>query len=776
MNILNKRKKLCIGKTPLFVINIGMLVMVMLISFCTYLAAEDTSQTATTASPAQIGFKYQEIKALYKKLTSKNNSEELDVLVEKSTVFVTSFPDYKRIDEVYYYLGNGLVRLEKVEEGIKIFEKLIEKHPEARYVQPSMLELGMAYDKLKKYDKADVIYTKLIEHPKYGSRSYAKQAKKYLEMDMTKRTGEIPKPSTPTRSSPSEWIGKPAPEFRVNDLKGEELSLEKYKGQVVLLDFWATWCGPCIAELPNVKKTYQKYKDQKFEIIGISLDRSQQALETFVEKQELGWVHYWDQAQNVANQYKVTGIPSMFLLDGQGVIRKAGLRGHALETAVAELVEENLTNPGGTPKIAPETNSQPKSIPATKLIKPKQNPQSEPAQQPTNIQVGDWVGKPAPDFQVKDLNGEDLSLEKYKGQIVLLDFWATWCPPCIAEIPKLKKVYEKYKDQNFQIIGISLDRSMPPLAAYVTDEGLKWDHYWDERRNVRNQYGVSAIPTAFLIDRDGIIRKASLGGFDVDFAVAELLKENPAKSIETPPTKITDDLPEIGEGIDPKASEIISDTIAAHGGLDKLKAVKNIVMESQSFEYLPDGSVQDEGRNKTYFYPNKSRTDWEMGEGGYSLIYNEETMIRVSNGEAQPIPDDKLESIISLYKDGLFREPIWLLTELSQNDIPVKFMGTEEVGDDTVSVLLLPQPSGKKLKVYISEKTHHIIQFVYGFGMEGEEKHITATLDDYREVDGIMISHLRTTKSVEYRQILITDIAFNAEIDDALFNPDETDE
>lgn len=764
----------CKGNPPAFIISLGMLAMIVLIGLCTQLAAEDTSQSTATVSPAQIGFKYQEIKALYKKLVSKDKPEELDVLIKKSTNFVTSFPEYKRVDEVYYYLGNGLVRLEKVEEGIKIFEKLIEKHPEARYVQPSLLELGMAYDKLKKHDKADEIYTKLIEHPKFGSRSYAKQAKIYLEMDKSKRTGEIPKPQGATSSRPSEWIGKPAPEFEVQDLKGEELSLEKYKGHVVLLDFWATWCGPCIAELPNVKKVYEKYKDQKFQIIGISLDRAQKPLETMIEKDGLSWVHHWDQGGQIANQYKVTGIPSMFLLDGQGVIRKAGLRGHALGTAVAELVEENLTNPGGTPKITPESNSPPKSIPATKLIKP--NPQIEPVPH-VNKKVQDWVGKPAPDFQVQDLNGEELSLEKYKGQIVLLDFWATWCPPCIKEIPKLKKVYEKYKDQKFQIIGVSLDRTMPPLAAYVQDEALAWVHYWDENRTVRNQYGVTAIPTAFLIDGEGIIRKASLGGFDVDAAVAELMKAKITKPDETTPTtKTPDDLPEIGEGVDPKAKEIITATINAHGGLDKLKAVKNIVMESHSFEYFPDGTVQDEGRNKSYISPNKSRTDWDINGGSDSLIFNEDALYQITNGKAQPIPEDKAESIISFYKDGLFREPIWLLTKLSQNEIPVKFLGTEEVGDDTASVLLLPQPSGKKLKVYISEKTHYIIQFVYGFEIEGENKQITATLADYRDVDGLMISHLRTTKNGEYRQILITDISFNAEIDETLFSPNTSDE
>ena len=128
----------------------------------------------------------------------------------------------------------------------------------------------------------------------------------------------------------------------MTDLKGEALSLKDLRGQVVLLDFWATWCGPCIAEMPTVKKTYAKYKDQKFQIIGISLDRSAEPLEAYIEKEELGWLHYWDKSRKVSTMYKVHGIPSTFLIDGEGVIRKTNLRGHALEHAVADLVKENL--------------------------------------------------------------------------------------------------------------------------------------------------------------------------------------------------------------------------------------------------------------------------------------------------------------------------------------------------------------------------------------------------------------------------------------------------
>ena len=286
-------------------------------------------------------YKYQKIKALSKSLKSQKTQEDLEKLVEKSAEFVEAHPEYKRVDEVYYLLGTALVQLERVEEGITAFEKVIKEYPEARYVERCLLDLGLAHDKLGNHDAADNAYQKLIDHPKYGSRSQAKFAKKILEQDRTERKGELPKPPG-AHMNPREWIGKSALDFHVTDLKGETLSLEKYRGQVVLLDFWATWCGPCIAEIPSVKKTYEKYKDQKFQIIGISLDTSMKPLEAYIENEELGWLHYWDKSRKVSTLYKVQGIPATFLIDGEGVIRKTNLRGHALEHAVADLVKENL--------------------------------------------------------------------------------------------------------------------------------------------------------------------------------------------------------------------------------------------------------------------------------------------------------------------------------------------------------------------------------------------------------------------------------------------------
>ena len=311
---------------------IGVLSSFVFIGFCANL---------TDAASVKAAYKYQEIKAISKSLKQRSEQADLEKLVEKSADFVAAHPEYRRVDEVYYLLGNALVQLERVEEGIKSFEIVIKEYPKARYVERCLLDLGLAHDKLGNHDAADGVYQKLIDHPKYGSRSQAKLAKKVLEQNRDERKGELPKP--PGMSMyPREWIGKPALDFQVTDLKGEALSLEKYRGQVVLLDFWATWCGPCIAEIPKVKKTYEKYKDQKFQIIGISLDRSTEPLEAYIEKEELGWLQYWDKSGKIGNLYKVRAIPSTFLIDGEGIIRKTNLRGHALEHAVAELVEENL--------------------------------------------------------------------------------------------------------------------------------------------------------------------------------------------------------------------------------------------------------------------------------------------------------------------------------------------------------------------------------------------------------------------------------------------------
>jgi peroxiredoxin len=133
--------------------------------------------------------------------------------------------------------------------------------------------------------------------------------------------------------------GKKFPDFEAKDTAGKPLSIAGYKGKVVLVDFWATWCPPCRGEVPNVVKTYEKYHDKGFEIIGISLDQDQQKLASYTKEQKMTWRQYFDGkgwGNKLAAKYGIQSIPATFLLDGEGTIIGKGLREEALGDAVAK--------------------------------------------------------------------------------------------------------------------------------------------------------------------------------------------------------------------------------------------------------------------------------------------------------------------------------------------------------------------------------------------------------------------------------------------------------
>jgi len=136
-------------------------------------------------------------------------------------------------------------------------------------------------------------------------------------------------------------VGSVFPALGDADLDGKPLNLADYAGKVVLIDFWATWCGPCVGELPNVLAAYEKYHGKGFEIIGISLDNSRDALTTFLKENHMGWRQYFDGLgwkNKVSTRFGIDSIPATFLLDGSGKIVAKNLRGAALERKLATLL------------------------------------------------------------------------------------------------------------------------------------------------------------------------------------------------------------------------------------------------------------------------------------------------------------------------------------------------------------------------------------------------------------------------------------------------------
>ncbi|MBP7497679.1 MAG: TlpA family protein disulfide reductase, partial [Bacteroidales bacterium] len=139
-------------------------------------------------------------------------------------------------------------------------------------------------------------------------------------------------------------IGKVAPEIEETDTAGKKVKLSSLRGKVVLIDFWASWCGPCRRESPNMVRIYNKYKSKGFEIFGVSLDKNKESWLSAIKKDNLKWTHisdlgYWDSRPGRA--YSVSSIPYTVLIDDKGRILAKGLRGEELEEKLEQFFNNN---------------------------------------------------------------------------------------------------------------------------------------------------------------------------------------------------------------------------------------------------------------------------------------------------------------------------------------------------------------------------------------------------------------------------------------------------
>jgi peroxiredoxin len=129
-------------------------------------------------------------------------------------------------------------------------------------------------------------------------------------------------------------IGKPAPDITLPDTSGTERSLSDYKGKVIIIDFWASWCGPCRKEMPHMKNLYAKYHEKGLEIFAVSLDKTAEAWKGYIVKEQLPWIHVSDikgWGSIGAKIYGVSSIPHLVLIDEKGNLIGRNIRGAALD-------------------------------------------------------------------------------------------------------------------------------------------------------------------------------------------------------------------------------------------------------------------------------------------------------------------------------------------------------------------------------------------------------------------------------------------------------------
>ena len=180
---------------------------------------------------------------------------------------------------------------------------------------------------------------------------------------------------------------------------------------------------------------------------------------------------------------------------------------------------------GGCKKKEPEPTQQEQA---------KVDVEEKPTKPPGDKAPPSPSAKSAPSFALQDLNGKMINLSDFKGKVVILDFWATWCPPCVIEIPHFIELYEQYKDQGFAMVGISLDsQGVGVVESFARKYRINYPILMTDGQVDKAYGGITAIPTTFVIDSAGNIRRKYIGYRDkavFEADIKALLAEAKAQS------------------------------------------------------------------------------------------------------------------------------------------------------------------------------------------------------------------------------------------------------
>ena len=261
----------------------------------------------------------------------------------------------------------------------------------------------------------------------------------------------------------------------------------------------------------EVRGTELNEKFQKFNDEVPSGDRAQALQQEFMQARQSG-----DQQlmEELAAEYQT-------IMEKQQQYYKDYVNQNT-DNAVGAFLGMNMARSMSADELEELVGSFEENIPEHPYVKEMQN-MVEPAQKQAEAENAIQVGSQAPDFTLPDAEGNEHSLSDFQGKYVFLDFWASWCSPCREENPNMVKVYKQFGGEDFEIVGVSLDKTRDPWLKAVEEDNITWTQLHDPEGEVANTYGVQSIPFTLLLDEEGKIIEKNLRGDALQNKLEEIL-------------------------------------------------------------------------------------------------------------------------------------------------------------------------------------------------------------------------------------------------------------
>jgi len=317
----------------------------------------------------------------------------------------------------------------------------------------------------------------------------------------------------------TKFEGREAPALTVGQWVGGEFKAEDMKGQIVVVDLWATWCGPCIAAMPHNTELAKKYKDNGVLVIGVCASGDATLMPKIVKDNGAEYPNAFIEGEQVTKDWPIKWYPTYAVIDRAGIVRAIGLKPDSVESVIESLLADE--DPSGKVRIRPawlEGDAEKRSRLAQL---------EEKSDNPPDLEVNNWI------------NSEALALKDLKGKVVVLDFWATWCGPCIRAIPEHNAMMEKYGEKGLVIIGVTATHGGDKVEEIVKAHGIKYPICVDDEDKTNTTYAPNGFPDYYIIDRNGKLRIADCANDKLEEAVKALLEE---KQEETPTAQASAEL------------------------------------------------------------------------------------------------------------------------------------------------------------------------------------------------------------------------------------------